>query len=169
MTCFLLSVLGGGGPAAAASVRESLKEPVQELSRSKWQPVQAASMPALEMLQRQQIESLQVSLEASRAGHRWLHRESELVVAHVGQWVKEQKQVNEELGHKLRTQVKQIAQLTGERDLLHELVERLQQDNQRLKNEADEKRIVCERIKALHNSDLEPRAVLQQLWHILLC
>ncbi|XP_063169355.1 polyamine-modulated factor 1-binding protein 1 [Candoia aspera] len=163
-------VLGGGGPAAAAgaSARELLKEPVQELSRSTWQPVQAASMPELEMLQRQQIESLQVSLEASRAGHCWLHRESELVVAHVRQWVKEQKQVNEELGHKLRTQVKQIAQLTGERDLLHELVERLQQDNQRLKNEADEKRIVCERIKALHNSDLEPRAVLQQLWHILL-
>ncbi|XP_013912832.1 PREDICTED: polyamine-modulated factor 1-binding protein 1 [Thamnophis sirtalis] len=114
------------------------------------------------------IESLRVSLEASHAGHRWLHQESELVVADLCQWVKEQKQMNEELGRKLRTQIKQIAQLTGERDLLHQLLERLQEDNRRLKNEVNEKRVVCERIKALHNNDLEPRAALQQLWHILL-
>ncbi|XP_026540640.1 polyamine-modulated factor 1-binding protein 1 [Notechis scutatus] len=116
----------------------------------------------------EQIDALQISLEASRAGHHWLHQESELVVADVRQWVKEQKQMNEELGHKLRMQIKQIAQLTGERDLLHQLLERLQEDNQQLKNEVNEKRIVCERIKALHKSDLEPHAVLQQLWHILL-
>lgn len=39
----------------------------------------------------QQIESLLISLEASRAGHHWLHQESELVLANVRQWVKEQK------------------------------------------------------------------------------
>ncbi|XP_034282621.1 polyamine-modulated factor 1-binding protein 1 [Pantherophis guttatus] len=100
-----------------------------------------------------QIESLQISLEASRAGHHWLHQESELVVADVRQWVKEQKQMNEELGHKLRTQIKQIAQLTGERDLLHQLLERLQEDNQQLKNEINERCIVCERIKASAKND----------------
>ncbi|XP_025024680.1 polyamine-modulated factor 1-binding protein 1 isoform X1 [Python bivittatus] len=220
------SFLGGGGPAAAAaaattSARGLLRELIEELSWSKWQPLQAASMLELEMFQRQlqeewsvqglqacmmeqkaencslqeqltkqtaalrlarwsfrqawlqlqqqaaKIDSLQISLEASRVSQHCLHQESELVVADVRQWVKEQKQVNEELGHKLRVQIKQIAQLTGERDLLRELVERLQQDNQRLKNEASEKRIVCERIKALHNSDLEPHTVLQQLWQIL--
>ncbi|KAG8144279.1 hypothetical protein E2320_001364 [Naja naja] len=220
------SFLGGDGlPAAAAtSARERLEELMEELSRSKRQPLQAAAMLELKMLRQQlqetewrvqalqacvmeqkaesrslqeqltkqtavlglvhgcfrqawlqlhhqatqQIDSLQISLEASRAGHHWLHQESELVVADVRQWVKEQKQMNEELGHKLRMQIKQIAQLTGERDLLHQLLERLQEDNQQLKNEANEKRIVCERIKALHKSDLEPQAVLQQLWHILL-
>ncbi|XP_026575524.1 polyamine-modulated factor 1-binding protein 1 [Pseudonaja textilis] len=219
------SFLGGGLPAAAAtSAREQLKELTEERSRSKQQPLQAAAMLELEMLQQQlqetewrvqalqacvmeqkaesrslqeqltkqtavlglvhgrfrqawlqlqhqatkQIDSLQISLEASRAGHHWLHQESELVVADVRQWVKEQKQMNEELGHKLRMQIKQIAQLTGERDLLHQLWERLQEDNQQLKNEVKEKRLVCERMKALHKSDLEPQAVLQQLWHILL-
>ncbi|XP_039186997.1 polyamine-modulated factor 1-binding protein 1 isoform X5 [Crotalus tigris] len=219
------SFLGGGGsPAAAISGRELLKELMEELSRSKRQPLQAASMLELELLRQQlqetewrvqglkacvmeqkaenyslqeqltkhmavlglvhghfrqarlqlqhqaeeQIESLQISLEASRAGHHWLHQESELVLANVRQWVKEQKQMNEELGHKLRMQIKQIAQLTGERDLLHQLLERLQEDNQQLKNEVNEKRIICERIKALHNNDLEPQAVLRQLWHILL-
>ncbi|KAM6430581.1 polyamine-modulated factor 1-binding protein 1 isoform 2-T2 [Liasis olivaceus] len=221
------SFLGGGGPAAAAATtaaataRVLLRELIKELSWPTWQPLQAASVLELEILQRQlqkewsvqglracvmeqkaenctlqeqltkqtaalrlaqgsfrqaqlrlqqqaaKIDSLQISLEASRVGHHWLHQESELVVANVRQWVKEQKQVNEELGHKLRAQIKQIAQLTGERDFLRELVERLQQDNQRLKNEASEKRIVCERIKALHKSDLEPHAVLQQLWQML--
>ncbi|KAL7979660.1 hypothetical protein Chor_004818 [Crotalus horridus] len=197
------SFLGGGGsPAAAISGRELLKELMEELSRSKRQPLQAASMLELELLRQQlqetewrvqglqacvmeqkaenhslqeqltkhmavlglvhghfrqarlqlqhqaeEIESLQISLEASRAGHHWLHQESELVLANVRQWVKEQKQMNEELGHKLRMQIKQIAQLTGERDLLHQLLERLQEDNQQLKNEANEKRIICERIK----------------------
>ncbi|XP_058010853.1 polyamine-modulated factor 1-binding protein 1 [Ahaetulla prasina] len=197
------SFLGGEGLAAATSARELLKELMEKLSRSKWQPLQAASLPELKMLWQQlqeterrvqalqasvmeqkaeshslqeqltkqtamlglvngrfrqaqlqlqhqattQIESLQISLEASRAGHHWLHQESELVVANVRQWVKEQKQMNEELDHKLRTQIKQIAQLTGERDLLHQLSERLQEDNQQLKNEVNKKHIVCERIK----------------------
>nr|XP_020644032.1 polyamine-modulated factor 1-binding protein 1 [Pogona vitticeps] len=116
----------------------------------------------------QEVESLQTSLEAARDDSYRLQHESELVVANVSQWVKEQKQVNEKLGHKIRDQIKQVAQLTGERDHLHGLVERLQQENKQLKNEVDERRTECERLKALCSSDSDPPCSTgQPLWPTL--
>ncbi|XP_062997273.1 polyamine-modulated factor 1-binding protein 1-like [Elgaria multicarinata webbii] len=115
----------------------------------------------------QEVEALQTALETARSDSRRLHHESELVVANVSQWVKEQKQVNEKLGHKIRDQIKHIAQLTGEKDHLHGLLERLQQENKRLKTEVDERRIACERLKALHSSDPDPRAVPCPPWPTL--
>ncbi|XP_072836863.2 polyamine-modulated factor 1-binding protein 1 isoform X1 [Pogona vitticeps] len=116
----------------------------------------------------QEVESLQTSLEAARDDSYRLQHESELVVANVSQWVKEQKQVNEKLGHKIRDQIKQVAQLTGVRDHLHGLVERLQQENKQLKNEVDERRIECERLKALCSSDSDPPCSTgQPLWPTL--
>lgn len=115
------------------------------------------------VLTSQEVDSLQCSLEAARLDSHRLHHESEGVVANVSQWVKEQKLVNEKLGHKIRNQIKQIAQLTGEREHLHGLQERLQQENKCLRNEVDELRIECERLKALHDSDFwNPSAILQQ-------
>lgn len=51
--CFLLSFLGGDGLAAVTSARELLKELMEKLSRSKPQPLRAAPMLELEMLQQQ--------------------------------------------------------------------------------------------------------------------
>nr|XP_060644382.1 polyamine-modulated factor 1-binding protein 1 isoform X2 [Anolis sagrei ordinatus] len=102
-----------------------------------------------------EVESLQTSLEAAQSDSRRLQHESELVMANVSQWVTEQKKVNEKLGCKIRDQIKHMAQLTGERDHLQGLTQRLEQENKRLKNEADDRRIECERLKALRNQDLD--------------
>ncbi|KAM9122018.1 polyamine-modulated factor 1-binding protein 1 [Pangshura tecta] len=115
-----------------------------------------------------EAEALRSSLGAARSDSRRLHRESELVLANVSQWVKEQKQANGKLGLKIREQIKHIAQLTGEKDHLQEVLARLQQENRQLKGEVAERRIECERLKALQGSSLEARALLRQPWPLLL-
>ncbi|CAM4545166.1 unnamed protein product [Lepidochelys kempii] len=109
-----------------------------------------------------EAEALRSSLGAARSDSRRLHCESELVLANVTQWVKEQKQANDKLGHKIREQIKHIAQLTGEKDHLQEVTARLQRENRRLKGEASERR------KALQGSGLDARAMLRQPRPLLL-
>ncbi|XP_056316773.1 LOW QUALITY PROTEIN: centrosome-associated protein CEP250 [Danio aesculapii] len=62
-----------------------------------------------------------------------LHRESELVVTNVNQWVKEQKHTNEKLALKIKEQSRKIIHLTAERDHLQENVKGLQGEIRRLK------------------------------------
>ncbi|KAL8195158.1 UNVERIFIED_CONTAM: hypothetical protein K2H54_047329 [Gekko kuhli] len=130
------------------------------------------------------------TLEGERAVAQRLLLESELMEANISQWVKEQKQVNEKLGHKIRDQIKQIARLTGEREryrkqailiggwqlsinesrspFLHShlqgLTERLQQEKKWLQNEVDELRVEQERFKALHSKAWDPRARQRLPW-----
>ncbi|XP_074974609.1 polyamine-modulated factor 1-binding protein 1 isoform X6 [Caretta caretta] len=115
-----------------------------------------------------EAEALRSSLGAARSDSCRLHCESELVLANVTQWVKEQKQANDKLGHKIREQIKHIAQLTGEKDHLQEVTARLQRENRRLKGEAAERRIECEQRKALQGSGLDARAMLRQPQPLLL-
>ncbi|XP_051057764.1 polyamine-modulated factor 1-binding protein 1 [Phodopus roborovskii] len=70
-----------------------------------------------------------------------LHRENDQIMCNMEQWAKEQKIANEKLGNKLREQVKYIAKLTGEKDQLHNIMVHLQQENKKLKNEIEEKKL----------------------------
>ncbi|XP_072452086.1 uncharacterized protein pmfbp1 isoform X3 [Chiloscyllium punctatum] len=110
----------------------------------------------------EELETLRKSLHGARSDSSRLHRESELVVANVNQWVKDQKQANEKLGNKIKEQTKQILQLTTEKDHLQEMNERLQHENKKLKVEVDEKRIANERLKALHSHPGEHSNVARQ-------
>ncbi|XP_021570252.1 polyamine-modulated factor 1-binding protein 1 [Carlito syrichta] len=89
-----------------------------------------------------------------------LHRENDQIMSNMEQWAKEQKIANEKLGNKLREQVKYIAKLTGEKDHLHNVMIHLQQENKKLKNEIEEKKMkagntrLC--AKALGPSRTEP-------------
>ncbi|XP_052022656.1 polyamine-modulated factor 1-binding protein 1 [Apodemus sylvaticus] len=69
------------------------------------------------------------------------HRENDQIMTNMEQWAKEQKIANEKLGNKLREQVKYIAKLTGEKDHLHNVMVHLQQENKKLKNEIEEKKL----------------------------
>uniref|UniRef100_A0A8C2L9Z4 Polyamine modulated factor 1 binding protein 1 n=1 Tax=Cricetulus griseus TaxID=10029 RepID=A0A8C2L9Z4_CRIGR len=70
-----------------------------------------------------------------------LHRENDQIMCNMEQWAKEQKIANEKLGSKLREQIKYIAKLTGEKDQLHNIMVHLQQENKKLKNEIEEKKL----------------------------
>ncbi|XP_072926392.1 uncharacterized protein pmfbp1 [Hemitrygon akajei] len=111
----------------------------------------------------EELETLRKSLHGARSDSSRLHRESELVVANVNQWVKDQKQTNEKLGNKIKEQTKQILQLSTEKDHLQETNERLQQENKKLRVEMNEKRITNERLKALHSYSTEDPRVMRQL------
>ncbi|XP_057609893.1 polyamine-modulated factor 1-binding protein 1 [Chionomys nivalis] len=89
-----------------------------------------------------------------------LHWDNDQIMCNMEQWAKEQKIANEKLGNKLREQVKYIAKLTGEKDQLHNVMVHLQQENKKLKNEIEEKKLktgnarLC--AKALGPCKLEP-------------
>uniref|UniRef100_A0A8C5UZ12 Polyamine modulated factor 1 binding protein 1 n=1 Tax=Microcebus murinus TaxID=30608 RepID=A0A8C5UZ12_MICMU len=89
-----------------------------------------------------------------------MHRDNDQIMTNMEQWAKDQKLANEKLGNKLREQVKYIAKLTGEKDHLHNVMLHLQQENKKLKNEIEEKKMkpgsnrAC--IKSLGLSRVEP-------------
>ncbi|CAK6436745.1 unnamed protein product [Pipistrellus nathusii] len=89
-----------------------------------------------------------------------MHRENDQIMTNMEQWAKEQKVANEQLGNKLREQVKYIAKLTGEKDHLHNVMVHLQQENKKLKTEIEEKKLRSERqrlcAKALSPCKTEP-------------
>ncbi|XP_063133819.1 polyamine-modulated factor 1-binding protein 1 isoform X9 [Rattus norvegicus] len=103
--------------------------------------------------------SLMPSKPAPKENYRH-HRENDQIMCNVEQWAKEQKLANEKLGNKLREQVKYIAKLTGEKDHLHNVMVHLQQENKKLKNEIEEKKLkagnprIC--AKVLGPCKLEP-------------
>ncbi|XP_059394359.1 trichohyalin isoform X2 [Carassius carassius] len=84
-----------------------------------------------------EADVLRQCLGEARSDSSRLHRESELVVTNVNQWVKEQKHTNEKLALKIKDQSRKIIHLTAERDHLQENVKGLQGDIRRLKAELD--------------------------------
>nr|XP_021513520.1 polyamine-modulated factor 1-binding protein 1 [Meriones unguiculatus] len=70
-----------------------------------------------------------------------IHQDNDQIMCNMEQWAKEQKIANEKLGNKLREQVKYIAKLTGEKDHLHNVMLHLQQENKKLKNEIEERKL----------------------------
>ncbi|KAM5262718.1 polyamine-modulated factor 1-binding protein 1 [Ctenodactylus gundi] len=87
------------------------------------------------------------------------HQDNNQIMSNMEQWAKEQKIANENLENKLREQVKYIAKLTGEKDHLHNVMVHLQQENKKLKNEIEEKKMksgstrLC---RGLSQSKVEP-------------
>ncbi|GAA6072883.1 trichohyalin, partial [Tachysurus ichikawai] len=128
-----------------ASLRENYHSKVAQLESSH------AELDSVEQKFRasvSEVEVLRQALSDARTDSSRLHRESELVVTNVNQWVKEQKQANEKLGLKIRDQSKRIIHLTAEKDHLQENVEKLQAEIRRLRTEVDEQRMKAERYKA---------------------
>ncbi|XP_071257947.1 polyamine-modulated factor 1-binding protein 1-like isoform X2 [Salvelinus alpinus] len=110
-----------------------------------------------------QMEVLRQSLGNARSDSSLLHRESELVVTNVNQWVKEQKQGNEKLNFKIKDQSKMIIHLTAEKDHLQKSVEGLQEEMKRLKAELEESRIEAEKFRASQASMSGQRSALTRL------
>uniref|UniRef100_A0A8C2GV93 Polyamine-modulated factor 1-binding protein 1 n=1 Tax=Cyprinus carpio TaxID=7962 RepID=A0A8C2GV93_CYPCA len=84
-----------------------------------------------------EADVLRQCLGDARSDSSRLHRESELVVTNVNQWVKEQKYTNEKLALKIKDQSRKIIHLTAERDHLQENVKGLQREIRMLKAELE--------------------------------
>ncbi|XP_077057955.1 uncharacterized protein pmfbp1 isoform X3 [Siphateles boraxobius] len=82
-----------------------------------------------------EVDVLRQCLGDARSDSSRLHRESQLVVTNVNQWVKEQKHTNEKLALKIKEQSRKIIHLTAERDHLQENVKGLHGEIRRLKAE----------------------------------
>ncbi|KAF7703395.1 hypothetical protein HF521_022402 [Silurus meridionalis] len=134
-----------------ASLRENYRSKVAQLEtvHSEMDSVEQKYRDALS-----EVKVLKQALGDARTDSSRLHRESELVVTNVNQWVKEQKQASEKLGCKIRDQSRMIIHLTAEKDHLQENVEKLQAESRRLRVELDEQRMEAERYKALQTQSV---------------
>ncbi|KAI7814060.1 putative polyamine-modulated factor 1-binding protein 1 [Triplophysa rosa] len=94
-----------------------------------------------------EVDVLRKCLGDARCDSSRLHRESELVVTNVNQWLKEQTHTNEKLALQIKDQSRTIMHLTAERDHLQENVKGLQGEIRRLRAELDYERMEAERLK----------------------
>ncbi|XP_056610698.1 polyamine-modulated factor 1-binding protein 1 isoform X2 [Triplophysa dalaica] len=94
-----------------------------------------------------EVEVLRKCLVDARCDSSRLHRESELVVTNVNQWLKEQKHTNEKLALQIKDQNRTIIHLTAERDHLQENVKGLQGEIRRVRAGLDNQRMEAERLK----------------------
>ncbi|XP_058135758.1 polyamine-modulated factor 1-binding protein 1 isoform X2 [Dasypus novemcinctus] len=114
--------------------REILKKegPVPE-KRQMPTPCQPCCLPHVDVLRSAQRSVPKDSCK--------LHQENTQIMSNMEHWAQEQKITNEKLGNKLREQVKYIAKLTGEKDHLQSVMVHLQQENKKLKNEIEERKL----------------------------
>ncbi|MGH0153880.1 UNVERIFIED_CONTAM: hypothetical protein FKN15_025757 [Acipenser sinensis] len=76
-----------------------------------------------------------------------LRQESELVVANVNRWIKEQKIASDNLGAKIKEQNKLLAIVSAEKDHLQETKEALESELKNFKAEMEENKVEKERLK----------------------
>ncbi|KAK2914340.1 hypothetical protein Q8A67_002739 [Cirrhinus molitorella] len=107
-----------------------------------------------------EADVLRQCLGDARSDSSRLHRESELVVTNVNQWVKEQKHTNEKLALKIKDQSRKIIHLTAERDHLQENVKGLQGEIRRLKAELDKETMEAERLKVQDLLHMPPYSII---------
>ncbi|XP_051510570.1 polyamine-modulated factor 1-binding protein 1 [Myxocyprinus asiaticus] len=93
-----------------------------------------------------EVDVLRQCLGDARSDSSRLHRESELVVTNVNQWVKEQKNTNEKLALKIKDQSRTIIHLTADRDHLQENVKSLQGEIRKLKAELEMEGMEAEKL-----------------------
>ncbi|KAL4630269.1 polyamine-modulated factor 1-binding protein 1 isoform X3 [Arapaima gigas] len=113
-----------------------------------------------------EVEVLRQSLGCARSDSSRLHKESELVVSNVNQWVKEQRKANEKLLIKIREQSKKIVHLTAEKDQLQESREELLGEIRKLKAQLDDMSMQLDWFRVLHVSSCE-QPVAQELPSLL--
>ncbi|PKU39411.1 polyamine-modulated factor 1-binding protein 1 isoform x1 [Limosa lapponica baueri] len=78
---------------------------------------------------KQEVETLRSSHALACSDSSRLHKEKELVLVNISQYVKEQMQSNEKLGHKIQRQMAQSTELTSEKEHLQDTQGRMQEEN----------------------------------------
>lgn len=110
-----------------------------------------------------ETKKLEISLERSRENGERLHKESEMVISNVNQWVSEQRSNSEKLAGKIREQAAALVQMNQEREKFLSDRELMQQQIRKLSHELDQSSLDKEKIKALQNHLNQQQALLHQL------
>ncbi|CAF0853486.1 unnamed protein product [Brachionus calyciflorus] len=111
----------------------------------------------------EETKKLEISLDRSRDNGERLHKESEMVIANVNQWVNEQRNNSEKLASKIREQASALVHMNQDRERILAEKEILQQQIRKLSQEVDNAALDKEKIKALQNHLNQQQCLLNQL------
>lgn len=111
----------------------------------------------------EETKKLEMTLNRSRENGERLHKESEMVVSNVNQWVSEQRSNSEKLAAKIREQAAALMKMGQEREKFVSDREIMQQQIRKLSQDLDQSALDKEKIKALQNHLNQQQALLHQL------
>ncbi|KAJ8413471.1 hypothetical protein AAFF_G00094670 [Aldrovandia affinis] len=110
-----------------------------------------------------ELETRRLTAEEARADNARLHQESQLAVASVNRWIKEQKIASENLAVKITEQTKLLTLVTTEKDHLQETKDALELEIRTLRVVIDEKQKEIGHLKAIHSHSANQQAMLNHL------
>eukprot|EP00063_Salmo_salar_P037806 XP_014012641.1 PREDICTED: cytoskeletal protein Sojo-like [Salmo salar] len=96
----------------------------------------------------QELETLRLEVEGAYSDNTHLRQESQVVMANVNRWVKEQRVASESLAAKIRGQNKVLLIISEEKQHLQEANRALEEELGKLGDEGEEKEREMERLKA---------------------
>lgn len=111
----------------------------------------------------EETKKLEITLNRSRENGERLHKESEMVISNVNQWVSEQRSNSEKLAAKIREQAAALMQMGQEREKFVADREMMQQQIRKLSNDLDQSALDKEKIKALQNHLNQQQTLQHQL------
>ncbi|KAG7488586.1 hypothetical protein MATL_G00036010 [Megalops atlanticus] len=110
-----------------------------------------------------ELETQRLAVEEARADNARLRQESELAVANVSHWIKEQKIASESLAEKIVEQSKLLTLVSAEKDRLQETKDALEVDLKKLRAVIDDNKKEIEHLRAIHSHSANQQALLNQL------
>uniref|UniRef100_W5N7L5 Uncharacterized protein n=1 Tax=Lepisosteus oculatus TaxID=7918 RepID=W5N7L5_LEPOC len=109
-----------------------------------------------------ELEAVHQAVQAARMDNGRLRRESELVLANVDRWIKDQKNASEKLAGTIKEQNKLLAKVSAEKEYLQDSNYAMEREIKRLKADLEEKDIEIERVKTIQSHSANQQVLLNQ-------
>ncbi|MBN3313958.1 PMFBP protein, partial [Atractosteus spatula] len=109
-----------------------------------------------------ELEAVHQAVQAARTDNGRLRRESELVLANVDRWIKDQKNASEKLAGTIKEQNKLLAKVSADKEYLQDSNYAMEREIKRLKADLEEKDIEIERVKTTQSHSANQQVLLNQ-------
>ncbi|XP_061093390.1 nuclear mitotic apparatus protein 1-like isoform X1 [Conger conger] len=110
-----------------------------------------------------ELETQRLAAQQAREDNARLRQESQLAVASVNRWIREQKMANEGLAGKIKEQNKLLTIVSAEKDHLQETKDAMEVDLRKQRAVIDENKKEIGHLKAIHSHSANQQALLNQL------
>ncbi|KAI1889045.1 hypothetical protein AGOR_G00175010 [Albula goreensis] len=110
-----------------------------------------------------ELQTQRLATEEARVDNARLRQESQLTVASVNHWIKEQKIASESLAEKITEQTKLLTLISAEKEHLQETKDAMEVDLRKLRAVIDENKKEIGHLKAIHSHSANQQALLNQL------